>query len=1277
MTTKSFEQRWLITGVLETTSPLHIGDGGFTHRNELKVREKNPGGITTDHSVDIPRVATDTAEKPYLPGRCLKDNLRAWVRSAVADSHSELINRVFGAEDEKGCAGRAEFWDARLTNEIQTGGTPYPYWCAKRQTGVRSRTAIARRTKTVQEDKLFYVEYVPPDVSFSVDIAAQGLTAEEVAFLLFALDGFENGANPEFRVRLGAAQDDFWGEFRWKTRPQVTAILTQYEALAWAAKPDSAGYVGFPALPKDVADRVSEYKKTFTAVSPEMVVVKLELDFDSPLLVNEPSATGKVADGKFNASAFRTPEGKLAVPSDSFRGAFRSQAEKILRTQGERACCVSDPDNACLPIESTAGKEHLCPACLTFGAPGWGTPLRISDFVETATSHSEEFRQEFVAVDRFSGGSADQFKFNADSKFGPTLEGKLVIETGRMDSESRKLLAFTLRDLIEGDIPLGSRSGKGYGALTCRILSIEGINADEATNHLRTLLSKFLAPAAVTLPDTLRIVVPPAPAPAQQLANNGNFHNPYHFVPVAKIQPTGTLSVENFAANANPHTTPAPSHLTHDRYVTGTADSPVYSGRIICRLENETEMVIGARQEGNTNPKTVIPFEIGCKPAIPGSSLRGLISSTAEAASNSALRVLSNTAFSRRVSVDERTKLDAIGILRKTGPDTWDILPLTLPTLQWNAQREEGRLDNAQVFEQAGLRVYLDGYRKIEVAGEKHLEVVPGTFLANGPLSYCADNTEYWYMKLGPQPIARIVGRNTLVLSPANPKIKNNQYLVGQIPLDPTPIPKSVWDTLPANEKGQYKKGMLRVLGIKDREKELPMRKIHELFLPLPPATAAWHDATQAVREFHKLANQRTESVKKGQLPFELKGSKRNDERAADPNASNNNIELRSGDLVCFRANNNEIVEVAVSSIWRKGIGDCYDFFKAVDPELLPFNDSRKSISIAEQMFGFVEQNLDDPSRAVPNAKALASRLRFAFGTVHDCPTPAQNGAQSYYSVATPQVMKILSSPKPPSPSLYFRNNQGNDAVTKQTLDKNNCQPMGRKFYLHHPSGAQWQTNTPGEHVEQKVKVKPIHPHTGFYFHVDFDNLTERELGLLCYSLQPTPDYRHKLGMGKPLGLGTVRIDPIAMLFVSRSDRYAAPGDSALSTGRYDFGWFSSLNDVDRLPSRYSRERDWIQSHQTEGLTLIHLQGPVAKSFADLRGIFATRGNAAHRGILERIGNSHSVVARVHYPLTLNQQGEGEGFKWFVVNDNLPINCRQKLQPVNPAQISLPVLRKN
>ena len=40
---------------------------------------------------------------------------------------------------------------------------------------------------------------------------------------------------------------------------------------------------------------------------------------------------------------------------------------------------------------------------------------------------------------------------------------------------------------------------------------------------------------------------------------------------------------------------------------------------------------------------------------------------------------------------------------------------------------------------------------------------------------------------------------------------------------------------------------------------------------------------------------------------------------------------------------------------------------------------------------------------------------------------------------------------------------------------------------------------------------------------VDFDNLSPRELGLLLYALKPAEGFRHKLGMGKPIGLGGVR----------------------------------------------------------------------------------------------------------------------------------------------------------
>ena len=40
-----------------------------------------------------------------------------------------------------------------------------------------------------------------------------------------------------------------------------------------------------------------------------------------------------------------------------------------------------------------------------------------------------------------------------------------------------------------------------------------------------------------------------------------------------------------------------------------------------------------------------------------------------------------------------------------------------------------------------------------------------------------------------------------------------------------------------------------------------------------------------------------------------------------------------------------------------------------------------------------------------------------------------------------------------------------------------------------------------------------------FIFRIRFDNLSRRELSLLLYSLRPAELFRHKLGMGKSIGL--------------------------------------------------------------------------------------------------------------------------------------------------------------
>lgn len=74
--------------------------------------------------------------------------------------------------------------------------------------------------------------------------------------------------------------------------------------------------------------------------------------------------------------------------------------------------------------------------------------------------------QEFVAIDRFTGGAKDQAKFNALALYRPVLEGCLRVHTPALSQNGWALLALTLRDLKEGDITFGFGAAKGYGTCT-------------------------------------------------------------------------------------------------------------------------------------------------------------------------------------------------------------------------------------------------------------------------------------------------------------------------------------------------------------------------------------------------------------------------------------------------------------------------------------------------------------------------------------------------------------------------------------------------------------------------------------------------------------------------------------------------------------------------------------------------------------------------------------------------------------------------------------------
>lgn len=488
----SFENRWRIAGVLTTTTPLHIGDGS-TREDLLNETDKS--------KVEIAAVATDRHHRAYLPGKTLKGNLRAWLTTHT-DAPRALIESVFGSKDArepKAVGGKAEFEDA-FGQTVPVTSPQAPYWQAERLTGVTVSVAIDRKTRTASHAKLFHKEFVPPGISFAVTITGQDLTSDEVALLLFALEGFNDSEAP---VSLGADTGDGQGRLTWCLRE--IARLKKEEVLAWIQKPTPpVAYNGLIVLKDDERQSLLAQAATLRRVrSPAVVTLTLVLYFDGPFLVNDPSKTRKDKDrAQPQEDKERTPDheplrdhtGRLLLPARSIRGAIRSQAEKIVRTLNLNAACPSvDPDHACTAISDADLRTTLCLTCQAFGAPGWRAPIEFSNFIPVPNGEGTPFHQEMLAIDRFTGGGARHLKFDARAVYRPVLTGTMTVDLYRIDPWALGLLALTLRDLVEGDIPLGFGAAKGYGACKAEIRKVHVTSQSSIPKEFQTILNNSSA----------------------------------------------------------------------------------------------------------------------------------------------------------------------------------------------------------------------------------------------------------------------------------------------------------------------------------------------------------------------------------------------------------------------------------------------------------------------------------------------------------------------------------------------------------------------------------------------------------------------------------------------------------------------------------------------------------------------------------------------------------------------------------------------------------------
>ena len=324
--------------------------------------------------------------------------------------------------------------------------------------------------------------------------------------------------------------------------------------------------------------------------------------------------------------------------------------------------------------------------------------------------------------------------------------------------------------------------------------------------------------------------------------------------------------------------------------------------------------------------------------------------------------------------------------------------------------------------------------------------------------------------------------------------------------------------------------------------------------------------------------------------------------RRSRPKQPLDNVGLQTGDLVCFNPilNKNcvEVESVSISGIWREGIRRLWDSDSGSvdlldDKERRPMNRSRERVTMAEMLFGWVDDvsQENDPT-GVANASAYVAaykgRVRISDAVSETSLKDAQlsntqfldgvwpKGVRGYYP------LKILASPKPPCPEFYLtdKTNPGDlmirNAFPNRSADTVKIQ--GTKFYWVHTEtigkdDAFWATGNEADHLHQKCFVRPIKSEIAFTFHIDFENLTETELQLLCYVLHPTKGFYHRCGLGKPLGLGAVLIEPGEIEFIDRRSRYASQIGLLSSSTRFKAHAGVSL-DVSAWADAFSNEPD-------------------------------------------------------------------------------------------------------
>lgn len=315
---------------------------------------------------------------------------------------------------------------------------------------------------------------------------------------------------------------------------------------------------------------------------------------------------------------------------------------------------------------------------------------------------------------------------------------------------------------------------------------------------------------------------------------------------------------------------------------------------------------------------------------------------------------------------------------------------------------------------------------------------------------------------------------------------------------------------------------------------------------------------------------------------------------------------------------------------------------KLLDSSLLPAT-SIKELSPADRVFGWVNQQ---------GSGAYKGQLRISGVHYTKCWRGEENDIQEFLPKGLP--LQILGQPKRQQARFYIAQDEQGTPLrrgeNKEAGYSENQHLRGRKVYPHHRgTGKRGDWNSPMEdrtkrkgfrqeyrrpklngeeqRDDQNRSIKAwVNPDVEFQFEVDIVNLSEVELGALLWLLN-LPKYQnannlfHRLGGGKPLGFGSVKIQ------INETD---------LRTGQEWQNFYQSLKKEEK-------------PEQTQALNCVVKFKDTVKTaynkpnFEDVSFVAAFLQSA--RGFDDN--------KPIHYPrLQENPDPNGENFEWFTKNES-------------------------